>query len=77
MNSQANTPALAIVQNEIDARAYWVEKSEQFFVHIPTEFGGYESVVAQLYMGGDAFGRYAWVVDVTGDEDRLVRAIDL
>lgn len=76
MNTQANAEALAIVQSEIDARAYWDEKSEQFFVHYPSDMGGYDGAVAHLSKV-NTFGRYVWVVDVTGDTDRLVRVVHL
>ena len=71
MNAQAHAKALAVVHTEIDSRAYWDPKSQQFLVHYPNDFGGHKDVVAQL-ADLDSFGRYVWVVDVTGDEDRLV-----
>ena len=68
MNAQDHAKALAAVHTEIDSRAYWDPKSQKFLVHYPSDFGGYEGVVAYL-TGLDAFGSYVWVVDVTGDED--------
>jgi hypothetical protein len=71
MNVQALTKALAVVHTEIDSRAYWDTKSQKFLVQYPSDFGGYKNVVAHL-ADLDAFDRYVWVVDVTGDEDRLI-----
>jgi hypothetical protein len=63
MNVQALTKALAVVHTEIDSRAYWDTNSQKFLVQ--------KNVVAHL-ADLDAFDRYVWVVDVTGDEDRLI-----
>ena len=71
MSIQNLAKALDVVHTEIDSRAYWDPKSQQFLVHYPSDFGGCKDVVAQL-ADLDAFGRYVWVVDVTGDEDRLI-----
>jgi hypothetical protein len=68
MNVQALTKALAVVHTEIDSRAYWDSNSQKFLV---SYLGGYKDVVARL-ADLDAFGRYVWVVDVTGDKDRLI-----
>jgi hypothetical protein len=68
MNVQALAKTLAVVHTEIDSRAYWDSNSQQFLV---SYLGGYKDVVARL-ADLDAFGRYVWVVDVTGDKDRLI-----
>ena len=73
MSSLDLTKAFDVVHTEIDPRAYWDTKSQKFVVNqYLGDFAGPKNVVAYLAYSGVTFGSYVWVVDVTGDEDRLI-----
>ena len=72
MSSLDLAKAFDVVHTEIDPRAYWDTKSLKFVVNqYLGDFAGPKNVVAYLAYF-DALGSYVWVVDVTGDEDRLI-----